>query len=102
LSPFYAGFGNRETDAVSYTEVNIPAGKIFIVDPSGNLSHYEQLRFYNKTYKSLAEIVDMVFTPCGNNRQLVEEHTEQTREEYNDFNYWKLNNSNDSIDSGDL
>lgn len=30
--PFYAGFGNRETDAISYNQVCIPNGKIFIVD----------------------------------------------------------------------
>lgn len=34
---FYAGFGNRETDAVSYNKVGVPSGKIFIVDPSGQL-----------------------------------------------------------------
>jgi phosphatidate phosphatase LPIN len=33
--PFYAGFGNRETDALAYKDVGIPKGKIFIVDPDG-------------------------------------------------------------------
>jgi len=31
--PFYSGFGNRDTDAVSYREVEIPLGKIFIINP---------------------------------------------------------------------
>lgn len=37
IDPFYAGFGNRDTDAVSYKNVGISEGKIFIVDPAGQL-----------------------------------------------------------------
>lgn len=32
-NPFYAGFGNRDTDEVSYLKVGIPMGKIFIINP---------------------------------------------------------------------
>ncbi|XP_027332756.1 phosphatidate phosphatase PAH2 isoform X2 [Abrus precatorius] len=31
--PFYAGFGNRDTDEISYLRVGIPKGKIFIINP---------------------------------------------------------------------
>jgi hypothetical protein len=31
--PFYAGFGNRDTDELSYLKVGIPRGKIFIINP---------------------------------------------------------------------
>ena len=31
--PFYAGFGNRDTDELSYLKVGIPMGKIFIINP---------------------------------------------------------------------
>lgn len=31
--PFYAGFGNRDTDEFSYLKVGIPLGKIFIINP---------------------------------------------------------------------
>jgi len=44
----------------------------------------------------------MVFTPCPGNKQLVGAHSEQVREEFNDFNYWRLNDSCESIDSADL
>jgi len=37
MDPFYAGFGNRETDAISYREVGVPNGKIFIVNPDGEV-----------------------------------------------------------------
>lgn len=32
-NPFYAGFGNRDTDEFSYLKVGIPRGKIFIINP---------------------------------------------------------------------
>jgi len=34
-SPFYAGFGNRITDALSYRSVNVPPSRIFTIDSSG-------------------------------------------------------------------
>jgi phosphatidate phosphatase LPIN len=30
--PFYAGYGNRDTDAISYRAVGISLGKIFIIN----------------------------------------------------------------------
>jgi len=38
-SPFFAGFGNRETDAIAYTAVGMSINNIFTVDPKGTLSH---------------------------------------------------------------
>lgn len=32
-NPFYAGFGNRDTDELSYRKMGIPKGKIFIINP---------------------------------------------------------------------
>lgn len=46
---------------MSYRDVGIPTGKIFIVDPDGKLKQFDRL--FEKTYKSLATIADMVFTP---------------------------------------
>ena len=39
--PFYCGFGNRDSDAVSYREVGVPLGKIFIINPDGDIHHFE-------------------------------------------------------------
>lgn len=39
-NPFHAGFGNRETDAISYKSVGIPLEKVFIVDPRGDIQHH--------------------------------------------------------------
>jgi phosphatidate phosphatase LPIN len=35
--PFYAGFGNRITDAMSYRSVNIPSSRIFTIDSNGEV-----------------------------------------------------------------
>ena len=32
-NPFYAGFGNRETDTVSYAHVGVPPGRNFTINP---------------------------------------------------------------------
>jgi len=34
-NPFYAGFGNRITDALSYRSVNVPSARIFTIDTTG-------------------------------------------------------------------
>ncbi|CAE6417695.1 unnamed protein product [Rhizoctonia solani] len=36
-NPFYAGFGNRITDALSYRSVNVPSDRIFTIDSSGEV-----------------------------------------------------------------
>jgi phosphatidate phosphatase LPIN len=36
-NPFYAGFGNRITDALSYRSVDIPSSKIFTIDSTGDV-----------------------------------------------------------------
>mmetsp|Transcript_40596 Transcript_40596/g.114974 ORF Transcript_40596/g.114974 Transcript_40596/m.114974 type:complete len:710 (-) Transcript_40596:208-2337(-) len=36
-NPFYAGFGNRGTDEVSYKAVGIPPGRIFTINPKGEI-----------------------------------------------------------------
>lgn len=35
--PYYAGFGNRETDAIAYRYLDIPMDKIFIIDTSSRV-----------------------------------------------------------------
>ena len=39
--PYYAGFGNRDTDTVAYLDVGIPLCKILIINPKGELYHFE-------------------------------------------------------------
>lgn len=77
-NPFYAGFGNRDTDEISYLKVGIPRGKIFIINPKGEVvvNH----RVDSKTYSSIHVLVHGMFP-----------HTTSTeQEDFNQWNYWKL------------
>mmetsp|Transcript_971 Transcript_971/g.1256 ORF Transcript_971/g.1256 Transcript_971/m.1256 type:complete len:90 (+) Transcript_971:168-437(+) len=47
--PFFSGFGNRETDAISYRAVGISLSRIFIVNPQGELYNVDS-KEYKKSY----------------------------------------------------
>ncbi|KAK5744424.1 lipin Ned1 [Elasticomyces elasticus] len=82
-SPFYAGFGNRLTDALSYRSVNIPSTRIFTINSNSEVSlDLLSLNTYKTAYGSMREIVDHYFPPVG---LLVK----GGGEEFTDFNYWR-------------
>ncbi|KAK5113933.1 hypothetical protein LTR62_003056 [Meristemomyces frigidus] len=82
-SPFYAGFGNRLTDALSYRSVNIPSTRIFTINSNSEISlDLLSLNKYKTAYGSMREIVDHYFPPVG---LLVK----GGGEEFTDFNYWR-------------
>lgn len=63
-TPFYAGFGNRITDAISYRSVKIPSHRIFTINPNGEV-HMELLELagYRSSYLRIGELVDQFFPP---------------------------------------
>lgn len=82
-SPFYAGFGNRLTDALSYRSVNIPSTRIFTINSNAEVSlDLLSLNKYKTGYTSMRETVDHFFPPVG---MLVQEGGEA----FTDFNYWR-------------
>ena len=100
-SPFYAGFGNRFTDALSYRSVNIPPTRIFTINSNAEVSlDLLTLNKYKSSYVTMREIVDHFFPPVG---LLVT----GGGEEFTDFNYWRDNpldiddfSASDSEDGG--
>ena len=81
--PFYAGFGNRLTDALSYRSVNIPSTRIFTINSNADISlDLLTLNKYKSSYVTMREVVDHFFPPVG---LLVI----GGGEEYTDFNYWR-------------
>lgn len=58
-NPFYAGFGNRDTDAISYRAVGIQLERIFIINHDGEIHHFNST--YKKSYPLLAEIANEMF-----------------------------------------
>ena len=82
-SPFYAGFGNRLTDALSYRSVNIPSTRIFTINSNSEvILDLVSLNHYKTGYASMREIVDHFFPPVG---LLVK----GGGEEFTDYNYWR-------------
>jgi phosphatidate phosphatase LPIN len=82
-SPFYAGFGNRLTDALSYRSVAIPPTRIFTINSNAEVNlALLTLNSFRTSYLSIWELVDHFFPPIG---LLVKEGGE----EYTDFNYWR-------------
>lgn len=76
--PFYAGFGNRDTDEISYLKVGIPKGKIFIINPKGEVVVNHRVDV--KSYTSLHKLADDIFPPVSSCE----------REDFNSWNYWKV------------
>jgi len=82
-TPFYAGFGNRLTDALSYRSVNIPSTRIFTINSNAEVQlDLLSLNKYKTGYASMRETVDHFFPPVS---LLVK----GGGEEYTDFNYWR-------------
>ncbi|MCH85275.1 phosphatidate phosphatase LPIN3, partial [Trifolium medium] len=77
-NPFYAGFGNRDTDEISYLKVGIPLGKIFIINPKGEIVVNRSLD--TKSYTSMHALVNGMFPPTSSSEQ----------EDFNSWNFWKL------------
>ncbi|XP_068637624.1 phosphatidate phosphatase PAH2-like isoform X2 [Aristolochia californica] len=77
-NPFYAGFGNRDTDEISYLKVGIPKGKIFIINPKGEVAVNRWVD--TKSYTSLHSLVHGMFPVTHSSEQ----------EDFNSWNYWKM------------
>ncbi|KAG0277080.1 hypothetical protein BGZ95_006539 [Linnemannia exigua] len=75
-NPFYAGFGNRITDALSYRSVNVPSSRIFTIDSGGEVK-LELLSSYKSSYLALNDLVNEIFPGKIH------------APEFNDWNFWK-------------
>ncbi|PBL02970.1 LNS2-domain-containing protein [Armillaria gallica] len=79
-NPFYAGFGNRITDAMSYRSVNVPSSRIFTIDSTGEVKlELLELAGYKSSYIHMTDLVDQMFPPIHR----------KWAPEFTDFNYWK-------------
>ncbi|OWM80734.1 hypothetical protein CDL15_Pgr006764 [Punica granatum] len=66
-NPFYAGFGNRDTDEISYLKVGIPKGKIFIINPKGEVVVNRHVQ--RKSYTSIHSLVHGMFPSMTSSEQ---------------------------------
>jgi len=88
-NPFYAGFGNRDSDAKSYKQIGIPEAKIYLINIYGEVSCSSGA--YNKTYNKLHHLVDEMFPPPK--PKVVE-----TEPQWNEWKYWKSDRIEQSLE----
>ncbi|KAK3394346.1 Lipin/Ned1/Smp2-domain-containing protein [Podospora didyma] len=82
-SPFYAGFGNRFTDQISYRTVDVPRNRIFTINSNAEVSlDLLSLNKLKLSYINMNEIVDHYFPP-------VSTLVTGGGEDYTDFKYWR-------------
>jgi phosphatidate phosphatase LPIN len=58
-NPFFAGFGNKATDALAYSSVGIPQDRVYIINPRGVI--YKFGTENTISYPKLNEQIDELF-----------------------------------------
>ncbi|ORX40786.1 Lipin/Ned1/Smp2-domain-containing protein [Kockovaella imperatae] len=77
---FFAGFGNRITDAMSYRSVGIEASKIYTIDSTGVVkTELLQAAGHKGSYMGLNDLVNETFPPVKT----------KVKPEFTDFNWWR-------------
>ena len=79
-NPFFAGYGNRQTDVRSYEAIGISKSLIFIINSKGQLRHQQALSFQS-SYTNLTEYVDFVY-PYVKGPDALDN-------QFSDFQFWK-------------
>lgn len=78
-NPFFAGFGNKDNDALAYSSIGIKKNRVYIINPKGDIYQFGYKNVW--TYTKLNEQVDEMFPPV--------ESSNIDHEVYNDHLYWK-------------
>ncbi|KAK4536564.1 hypothetical protein CDCA_CDCA09G2589 [Cyanidium caldarium] len=88
-NPFFAGFGNRDTDREAYGAVGIPRERVFLVNSRGELQVGHSVYASLASYHALQELVDSLFPDIRHAFGHTAINRVTDEREYNDFNYWK-------------
>ena len=88
--PFYAGFGNRDTDYISYKTLGINVNRIYIIDSKSAIKNYHSDGFVS-SYGELNKSAEFCFPTVG--------LSAATSEKYNEKNFWNVDRPSDDIES---
>ena len=80
-NPFFAGFGNRVNDQISYSFVGVPDHKIFTINPTGLIQVYG---ISHDSYWNIYKLVDEMFP------DLKQKVDEPSTSEFNSFSFWRM------------
>lgn len=108
--PFFCGFGNRETDTVSYRAVDIPTARILIIDPTGKVRRADSRGLVSSYLNMASETVDYLFPPLAKKSRHIESSPgEKLRSTFtqplvhSSFTHWKQDDfSLANVDDGEL
>lgn len=89
FNPFHAGFGNRDTDVISYRAVGLIPQRIFTVNPQGELAVMKAKYESAASYITLKDLVDNIFPDIAGmgGQKKIQALAENAT--YNDWNYWR-------------
>lgn len=88
-NPFHAGFGNRETDVISYRAVGLIPQRIFVVNPRGELVVMKAKYESAASYSTLQDLVESVFPDISGQDGFAKIKAMTESATFNDWNYWK-------------
>lgn len=109
--PFFAGFGNRETDVTTYLAVGIMPARILIIDPSGRVRRSDSVGYVSNYLSMATETVDYLFPPLkkiSKSETVNEMRVEQLQPtwtsplEHSAFTYWKSEKQDSRVTDGDI
>ena len=81
-NPFYAGFGNRDSDEMAYVAAGMPRARIIIINPQREIRMAGQAYTY-ATYPRLQEIAHEMFPAISLDAE------GDTSEEFSEVNFWR-------------
>lgn len=93
-NPFYAGFGNKINDVLSYRAVGISVSRIFTINHRGEVRH-DLTNAFQTSYIKLSDLVDQMFPPFK-----TEPSGLIAPDQFSSFTYWRA--PLPSIDSDEL
>ncbi|CAB4005641.1 Hypothetical predicted protein [Paramuricea clavata] len=81
--PFFAGFGNRTNDVLSYRAVGITVQRIFTINHKGEVTN-EFTNAFQSSYTEMQDFVDQMFPPYLGTTSLV------ASDEFSTFTFWRM------------
>ncbi|KAK4531590.1 hypothetical protein CCYA_CCYA08G2447 [Cyanidiococcus yangmingshanensis] len=100
-NPFFAGFGNRDSDRIAYAAMGVPPERVFLVNSRGELQVGNHVFDALSSFGALKRLVDSIFPDIS--RVSGQEQVSEIHEAlgFNDYQYWKrpfspAHSSNDS------
>ena len=82
-NPFYAGFGNRNSDVTAYQEAGVPLSRILVINPQGEIRLGGKI-FPWASYPKLVQLSHEMFPALD-----TADHEPDDVDDFTAFNFWR-------------